>query len=130
MRTLSLVAALLLASPAFGQDTAQRELNELTGVPADTRCFQSFPLAREMTKHYIASGECPEHLTAMDPADFMKALQASNAIDQDFVSDACQLQMKLMFRLSREWIAEDPGRRCAVSAEEMREREFFKNYVR
>lgn len=130
MRMLSLVAALLLASPAFAQGAAQQELNELTGVPAGTRCFQAFPLAQEMTKHYVASGECPNDLTAMDPADFMKALKASGAIDQDFVSDACQVQMKLMFRAGREWIAADPDRRCTLSAAEMRQRPFFKDYVR
>jgi len=41
---------------------------------------------------------CREALSAMDPGEFMSALARLNAIDADFTSDACQVQMRLMFR--------------------------------
>jgi hypothetical protein len=129
LRCLCLVAGLLAAS-AFAQDTAQRELNALTGAPAGTRCFQSIALAQELARHYVASGLCQQQMNAMDPAQFMKALQVLKAVDEDFVSDACQVQMRLMFRAGREWIAEDPRRNCAATAAEMRQMPFFKEYVR
>jgi hypothetical protein len=52
------------------------------------------------------------------------------AVDDDFVSDACQVQMRLMFRAGREWIAKDPRRNCAAAAAEMRQRPVFRDYVR
>ena len=69
-------------------------------------------------------------LSAMAPARFMSALQALNAVDEDFVSDACQVQMRLMFRAGREWITKDPRPRCAATAEAMRQRPVFRDYVR
>jgi hypothetical protein len=125
-----LVAGLLLWGPAHAQETAQRELNALTGTPAGTRCFQSVTLAQEMTTHYVASGLCRETLSAMDPAEFMSALAELKAIDDDFTTEACQTQMRLMFRFGREWIGKDPRRRCAETAEEMRNKPYFGNYVR
>jgi hypothetical protein len=130
MRRLFFAAGLLVAGSAFAQDTAQRELNALTGAPAGTRCFQSIVLAQELARHYVASGLCQQQLSAMDPARFMTALQVLKAVDEDFVSDACQVQMRLMFRAGREWIAQDPRRNCLVTAEEMRQMPFFKDYVR
>lgn len=130
MRLLFLIMGWLFTSHALAQGTAQRELNALTGAPQGTRCFQSIPLAQELAKHYIASGLCPQHLSAMAPAKFMAALKALKAIDADFVGDACQVQMHLMFRAGREWVAQDPRRHCTEAAEEMRRRPLFKEYVR
>jgi hypothetical protein len=130
MRLPALIAGLLLAGPALAQEAAQQELNALTGAPAGTRCFQSIPLAQELATHYVASGLCNQHLTAIDPARFMNALQELRAVDDDFVSDACQVQMRLMFRAGREWIAKDPRRNCAAAAAEMRQRPVFRDYVR
>jgi hypothetical protein len=130
MRSLVVVAGLLLAAPAHAQDSAQRELNALTGAPAGTRCFQSVPLAQELATHYVASGLCQQELSAIDPAQFLNALAQLKAIDADFTSDACQVQMRLMFRAGREWIAESPRRHCAATADDMRDRPFFRDYVR
>jgi hypothetical protein len=125
-----LVAGLLLAGHAQAQEPAQRELNTMTGAPAGTRCFQSIARAQELATHYVASGMCREALSSMDPGEFLSALAQLNAIDDDFTSDACQVQMRLMFRAGREWIAQDPRRRCATTAAEMRLRPVFKDYVR
>jgi hypothetical protein len=130
MRSLFLIAGLLVASQAHAQETAQRELNALTGAPPGTRCFQSIALAQELATHYVASGMCDDELSAMDPAQFMSALEALKAVDKDFVSDACQVQMKLMFRAGREWIAQSPRRNCVATAAEMRQRPYFRDYVR
>jgi hypothetical protein len=130
MRLPVLVAALLLAGHAHAQEAAQRELNAMTGAPAGTRCFQSVTLAQELAKHYVASGLCPDDMSAMDPAQFLAALAQLKAIDADFTSEACQVQMRLMFRAGREWVGEDLRRRCAATAQDMRQRPFFKDYVR
>jgi hypothetical protein len=130
MRSLLLLAGLLATSHAYAQETAQRELNALTGAPPGARCFQSIALAQELATHYVASGLCQQQLSAMDPAEFMNALEALKAADEDFTSDACQVQMRLMFRAGREWIADDPKRHCAATAAEMRQRPIFKDYVR
>jgi hypothetical protein len=130
MRLMLLVAGLLLAGHAQAQESAQRELNTMTGAPAGTRCFQSIALAQELATHYVASGMCREALSSMDPGEFLSALAQLNAIDDDFTSDACQVQMRLMFRAGREWVAKDPRRRCVESAEEMRDKPYFRNYVR
>jgi hypothetical protein len=131
MRLLVLAAVgLLVASPAPAQETQQGELNAMTGAPAGTRCFRSVMLAQELATHYVASGLCPQSLSAMDPAQFMSALAQLKAVDADFTSDACQVQMKLMFRAGREWINESPRRNCAAAAEEMRDRPIFMDYVR
>ena len=130
MRSLFfLLAGLAVASPVVAQEAAQRELNELTRVPLETRCFQSIALAQEMAKHYVASGLCPQQLSPMHPAEFMQALEQQKAVDKDFTSDACQVQLKLMFRAGREWIKQNPRRHCPDVAEEMRERPIFKEYV-
>jgi len=129
MRSLFLLAGLLLGSPALAQDAAQRELNALTHAPDDARCFQSIALAQEMAKHYVASGLCPQQLSPVHPAEFMQALEEQKAVDKDFASDACQVQMKLMFRAGREWVRKDPRRNCPAAAKEMRQRPFFKEYV-
>ena len=102
----------------------------MTGAPAGTRCFQSIARAQELATHYVASGMCREALSSMDPGEFLSALAQLNAIDADFTSDACQVQMRLMFRAGREWVAKDPRRRCVESAEEMRDKPYFRNYVR
>ena len=130
MRLMLLVAGLLLAGHAQAQEPAQRELNAMTGAPTGTRCFQSIALAQELATHYVASGICRETLSAMDPAEFMSALAQSNAVGADFTSDACQVQMRLMFRAGREWVAKDPRRRCVETADEMRDKPYFRNYVR
>jgi hypothetical protein len=129
MRSLLLIAGLLLAKPVLAQEAAQRELNALTGAPGDTRCFRSMSLAQEMAKHYVASGLCPQQLSPIHPAEFMQALEGREAVDEDFTSSACQVQLKLMFRAGREWINRDPGRHCPETAAEMRQRPFFKEYV-
>jgi hypothetical protein len=130
MRLLSLGAVLLATAQAWAQAPAQEELNRLTGAPAGTRCFRSIVLTQEMAKHYVGSGMCPRQLRPMDPARFMKALQALGAVDRDFVSDTCQVQMRLMFRLGREWIADDQERRCAETRTEMARKLFFREFVR
>jgi hypothetical protein len=130
MRMLSVAAFLLVAAQAVAQTGTQDELNQLTGTPAGTRCFKSIQLTQEMAKHYIGSGMCPQQLRPMDPARFMKALQALGAIDKDFTSDACQLQLRLMFRLGREWIAADKDRNCAETTKEMGRKLFFREFVR
>jgi hypothetical protein len=126
---LLLVAGLVLACPSLAQDTAQRELNALTRAPEDTRCFQSVVLVQEMAKHYIASGLCPQQISPVHPAEFMQALEEQKVVDKDFVSEACQVQLKLMFRAGREWIKQDPRRNCPSVAQEMGQRPFFKEYV-
>jgi hypothetical protein len=130
MRWLCLAAGFLVASEALAQGSAQQELNALTGAPAGTRCFQSIPLAQQMATHYVASGMCAQQLSAMDPAQFMSALEALRAVDQDFTTDACQVQMRLFFRAGREWVAQNPRRNCATAAAEMRQRPYFRDYVR
>jgi len=130
MRLMFLVAGWLLAGHAHAQETVQRELNAMTGAPAGTRCFQSVTLAQELATHYVASGMCRETLSAMDPAEFMSALAQLEAIDDDFTADACQVQMRLMFRAGREWVAKAPRQRCAEAAQEMRDKPYFRNYVR
>jgi hypothetical protein len=126
---LFLFAGVVVASPVLAQDAAQRELNALTQAPADTRCFQSIALAQEMARHYIASGLCPQQISPVHPAEFMQALEEQKAVDRDFTSDACQVQLKLMFRAGREWITQDPRRNCPTVAQEMRQRPFFRTYV-
>lgn len=130
MRPLFLLAGLLVASPALAQEAAQRELNELTGAPDGTRCFQSMAVAQEMAKHYVASGLCPQQLTPVHPAEFMSALESEKIVDKDFTSEACQVQLNLMFRAGREWVNQDPERRCPAVVQEMRKQPFFKEYVR
>lgn len=130
MRLVILLAGLLLAGHAHAQEAAQRELNAMTGAPAGMRCFQSLTVAQELATHYVASGMCRETLSAMDPAEFMTALAELKAIDDDFATNACQVQMRLMFRAGREWVAKDPRRRCVEAAEEMRDKPYFRNYVR
>ena len=130
MRLLSLATVLLAAGQAWAQTPAQEELNRLTGAPVGTRCFKSIEQTQEMAKHYVGSGVCMRQLRPMDPARFMKALQALGAIDEDFTSDACQVQLRLMFRLGRQWIADDKERRCAETAKEMARKLFFREFVR
>jgi hypothetical protein len=130
MRLLSLAALLLGAAQALAQTTPQDELNRLTGAPVGTRCFKSIELTQEMAKHYVGSGICPQQLRPMDPARFMKALQALGAIDKDFTSAPCQVQMRLMFRFGREWIADNRERNCAETAREMARKLFFSEFVR
>jgi hypothetical protein len=130
MRLLLLLAGLLTASHAYAQETAQRELNALTGAPPGTHCFRSIALTQELARHYVATGLCEQRLSAMDPGRFMGALETLNAVDADFTSDACQVQMRLMFRAGREWIVQDPRRHCAATALEMRLLPVFKDYVR
>jgi hypothetical protein len=126
---LFLLSGLVLAGPVLAQEKAQRELNALTRAPRDTRCFQSIALAQEMAKHYIASGLCPQQLMPVHPAEFMQALEEQKAVDKDFSTDACQVQMRLMFRAGREWVKKDPRRNCHAVAQEMRQHPFFKEYV-
>lgn len=126
---LFILAGLVLASPVVAQDRAQRELNKLTRAPQDTRCFQSIAAAQEMAKHYVASGLCPQHLAPVHPAEFMQALEEEKVVDRDFTTDACQVQMNLMFRAGREWVNQDPRRNCPVVAQEMRQHPFFREYV-
>lgn len=130
MRIFSLAAFLFAAAQALAQPAAQEELNQLTGAPAGTRCFKSIELTQEMAKHYVGSGLCTQQLRPMDPARFMKALQALGAIDKDFASDPCQVQLRLMFRLGREWIANSRERNCAETAREMARKLFFREFVR
>src|SRR5262245_6092973 len=116
MRVLPLFVAVVLsmaAGQASAQGPAQKELNQLTGAPEGTRCFKGIRLAQTLATRYVASGMCPQ-LRPMDPGQFLIALDAQRAIDRDFTGDACQLQFSLMFRSSREWIAKDPQRHCAV----------------
>jgi hypothetical protein len=129
LRLLSRAAVLLAATQAWAQGPAQEELNQLTGAPKGTRCFKSMELTQEMAKHYVGSGICAQ-LRPMEPARFMKALQALDAIDKDFTTDACQVQMRLMFRLGREWIAKDKEPRCAETSKEMARKLFFGEFVR
>jgi hypothetical protein len=91
---------------------AQKELNALTGAPAGTRCFKSIKRAQEFATRYTASGICPQ-LRPMDPGQFLQALQVQNAVDKDFMVDACQAQFALMLRAGREWVLEDRPGRCA-----------------
>jgi hypothetical protein len=130
MRLLFLLAGLFAAGQGYAQETAQQELNAMTGAPPGTRCFQSIALAQELARHYVASGLCEQQLSAMDPAQFMGALDAMQVTDADFADEACQVQLRLMFRAGREWIAQDPRRNCAATAAEMRQRPVFRDYVR
>lgn len=131
MRLLALVAILLAAAQALAQTSAQQEeLNRITGAPPGTRCFKSAKLAQEMAKHYIGSGKCLQHLRPMDPGRFMKALRALGAIDKDFGNQHCQIQLSLMFRLGREWIAADKELHCAETRTEMSRKLFFRDFVR
>ena len=115
MRLLSLfvAAVLLMAGQASAQGPAQKELNQLTGAPEATRCFRAIRLAQTLATRYVASGICPQ-LRPMDPGQFLGALNAQGAIDQDFTGAACQLQFGLMFRAGREWLAKNPQKNCVV----------------
>ena len=128
MRWLSLAAISLVAGQALAQSSAQRELNDLTGVPAETRCFRSVAQAQEISRHYVASAMCPQ-LRPMSAARFVNAMHALDVADADFLSDACHVQLKLMFRAGREWIAKDVDRNCAQTAKDMWRSHYFKEYV-
>ena len=65
----------------------------------------------------------------MHPAEFMQAMEDQKAVDLDFMSEPCQLQLKLMFRAGREWLTKDKGRNCPAAAQEMKQRPFFRQYV-
>jgi hypothetical protein len=112
MRALSLAATLSGPGHALAQAPAQKELNALTGAPADTRCFKSIKLAQELATRYVVSGVCPQ-LRPMDPGQFLSALEVNKAIDADFTADACQVQFGLMLRAGREWAEKDPIGSCA-----------------
>jgi hypothetical protein len=126
-RALALAVVLCCAEPALAQSSpaqpspaqsspaqaqAQKELNALTGAPADTRCFKSVKLAQEFAKRYTASGICPQ-LRPMDPGQFLRALEVQNAVDKDFMADPCQTQFAMMLRAGREWVLEDQSNHCA-----------------
>ncbi len=128
MRLLSLAAAVLVAGGALAQSPAQRELNGLTGVPEGTRCFRSIAQAQEMSRHYVASAMCPQ-LRPMSAARFVNAMHALDVADVNFLSGACHVQLKLMFRAGREWIAQDQASNCAQTASEMSRIHYFKEYV-
>jgi len=129
MRLLLLAAVSLVAGHALAQPPAQRELNDLTGAPAGTRCFRSIELAQELSRHYVASGMCPQ-LRPMSAARFVNAAHALKAADVDFLSDPCHVQLKLMFRVGREWISKDMRRNCTETANEMLQNDFFKEFVK
>ena len=128
MRFVSLAAVLLTAGYALAQSPAQQELNDLTGAPAGTRCFRSIAQARELSKHYVASGLCRQ-LKPISAARFVNAMHGLDVADVNFLSDQCHVQLKLMFRAGREWIAEDLERNCAETAKEMRRNSYFKEFV-
>jgi hypothetical protein len=129
MRLLSLAAILLAAGQVLAQSPAQRELNDLTGVPEGTRCFRSVAQAQEMSRQYVASAMCPQ-LRPMSAARFVNAMHAFDVADVNFLSDACHVQLKLMFRAGREWIAKDATRNCAQTAKEMWRNHYFKDFVK
>jgi hypothetical protein len=118
MRSLALVAILGAAAAAQAQTIAQKELNVLTGAPAETRCFKSVKLAQEFATRYVASGVCRE-LRPMDPGQFLRALEAQEAVDKDFTGEACQVQFGLMLRAGREWVEQDPAGNCAQTARKL-----------
>lgn len=128
MRLLPLAAVLLTGAHALAQSPAQRELNDLTGAPEGTRCFRSIAQAQEMSRQYVASAMCPQ-LRPMSAARFVNAMHALDVADIDFLSDACHVQLKLMFRAGREWIGRDTPRNCAQTAKEMWRNHYFKEYV-
>jgi hypothetical protein len=115
---LALAMVLCCAGPGLAQtptqSKAQKELNALIGAPADTRCFKSVKLAQEFAKRYTASGICPQ-LRPMDPGQFLQALMVQNAVDKDFMAEACQTQFAMMLRAGREWILEDQPGHCAAT---------------
>lgn len=129
MRLLSLAAILLAAGQVLAQSPAQQELNDLTGVPEGTRCFRSIAQAQEMSRHYVASAMCPQ-LRPMSAARFVNAMHAFDVADVNFLTDACHVQLKLMFRAGREWIAKDEARNCAQTAKEMWRNHYFKDFVK
>jgi hypothetical protein len=128
MRLPTLGTILLVAGHALAQSPAQRELNDLTGAPEGTRCFRSIAQAQEMSRHYVASAMCPQ-LRPMSAARFVNAMHAFDVADVNFLSDACHVQLKLMFRAGREWIAKDEARNCAQTAKEMWRNHYFKDFV-
>jgi hypothetical protein len=117
LRVLALVP-ILAAGEASAQALEQKELNALTGAPAGTRCFKSIKLAQEFATRYVASGACPQ-LRPMDPGQFLSALEVQNAVDKDFLADACQAQFSLMLRAGREWVEGDPAERCVETARKL-----------
>lgn len=132
---LLLLATVLLAGLSWmpghapAQSARQQELNRLTGAPEGTRCFRSIAQAQEMSRHYVASGMCPQ-LKPISAARFVNAMHALSVADADFLSDPCHVQLKLMFRSGREWIAEDIPRHCAETASEMARNVYFKEFVK
>ncbi len=128
MRLLALAAAVLVTGGALAQSPPQRELNALTGVPESTRCFRSIAQAQTMARHYVASAMCPQ-LRSMGPDRFVKAMQELEVADVNFLSDACHVQLKLMFRAGREWIAQNQAGNCAQTAKEMARIRYFREYV-
>ena len=118
MRALALVAILAAAAHGQAQTPAQKQLNDLTGAPADTRCFKSTKLAQELATRYVASGLCPQ-LRPMDPGQFLRALEVQNAVDRDFTGEACQVQFSLMMRAGREWVQKDTAGSCAETVRKL-----------
>src|SRR5262245_17081032 len=133
MRLLSIGAVLLaglssMSGHAPAQSPRQQELNRLTGAPEGTRCFRSIAQAQELSRHYVASGMCPQ-LNPISAARFVNAMHALSVADVHFLSDPCHVQLKLMFRAGREWIAQDMPRHCAETASEMTRNVYFKEFV-
>lgn len=122
MRSLVLAAVLVgtqgPAGHAQAQTAAQKELNALTGAPAETRCFKSVKLAQEFATRYVASGLCPQ-LRPMDPGQFLRALEVQEAADKDFAGEMCQVQFRLMLRAGREWVEQDPAGSCAETVRKL-----------
>ena len=119
VRSLALVAVLGATPYAQAQTAAQKELNALTGAPAETHCFKSVKLAQEFATRYVASGVCPQ-LRPMDPGQFLRALEVQKAVDRDFTGEACQVQFRLMLRAGRQWVENDEARNCAETVRKLR----------
>lgn len=118
VRSLALIAILGAAGHGQAQTLAQKQLNALTGAPADMRCFKSIRLAQEFATRYVASGLCPQ-LRPMDPGQFLRALEVQNAVDKDFTGEACQVQFGFMMRAGREWVQKDTAGSCAETARKL-----------
>jgi hypothetical protein len=84
--------------------------------------------AQDMARHYVASAMCPQ-LKPMSATRFVNAMHALDVADINFLSDACHIQLKLMFRAGREWIDQDRPSNCAQTAREMARIHYFRDYV-
>lgn len=131
MKWLVVAISLAAASSAQAQAVGQEEFNRITGAPPGTRCFRSVVLAQGIVTGSIVTEVCPRQFKRpMEAEELHEALKALKAIDVDFLSDPCQVQMHLMFRTARGSLAKDRARVCELMTRELLNNPFFTPLMR